>query len=339
MHVLGIETSCDDTCAAVVVDGTRVLSNVVSSQIDLHAAFGGVVPEIASRRHVELITAIIGQALDRAHMSIGDVDAIAVTQGPGLLGSLVVGIAAAKAIAVAIDKPIVAVDHLESHIYANFLGKEPPKFPFLVLVVSGGHTDLMLVRDHTDVTILGRTRDDAAGEAFDKGARLLGLAYPGGPAIQRLAMEGDAHAVKFPIAHLGGKLEFSFSGVKSELARRMTRAEDSTRPEDLAASYQHAIITPLISTTMAAAARYDVQTIAIAGGVAANRMLREGIALRAHTMRIAIALPDLIYCMDNAAMTAARGYFLLQANGPTALDFDAYATSRPHTQDIAARQV
>ena len=332
MVVLGIETSCDDTCAAVVCDGTRVLSNVVSSQHDLHAAFGGVVPEVASRRHVELITAVIDAALAGAHLHLNDVDAIAVTQGPGLLGSLVVGIAAAKALAVATGKPIVALDHLDSHIYAAFLGPDPPSFPFLALVVSGGHSDLVLAREHGNLEILGRTRDDAAGEAFDKGARLLGLGYPGGPAIQNLAEGGDDAAVAFPVADLGGRLEFSFSGVKSELARRVERAEGTEMPADIAASYQRAIVTPLVGTAIAAAEAHGLGTIVLVGGVAANRRLRGELVRAADERDIRVVLADPAYCMDNAAMTASCGYYTLTTRGGSPLGFDAYATARSTTE-------
>jgi N6-L-threonylcarbamoyladenine synthase len=333
MMVLGIETSCDDTCAAIVGDGTRVLSDVVSSQADVHAAFGGVVPEVASRRHIEAISVIVDAALTQAGVRLGDVEAIGVTQGPGLLGSLVVGIAAAKALAVAIGRPIVAVDHLESHIYANFLGPDPPPFPFLALVVSGGHSDLVLAEGHGRFTIVGRTRDDAAGEAFDKAARILGMGYPGGPAIEQLAKRGDENAVTFPVADLGGALEFSFSGVKSELARTVARGGGAD-PADLAASYQKAIVTPLVDITVEAARRFGISRIALAGGVAANERLRTELTRRAADEGIGVILPDQAYCMDNAAMVASCAYFTLEAVGPSRLDFDAYATFRPTTESL-----
>jgi N6-L-threonylcarbamoyladenine synthase len=319
--ILALETSCDETAAAVVTDDGRVLSNVVSSQADLHARYGGVVPEIASRRHLELVSPVVREALGVAGVSLDDVDRVAVTQGPGLIGALLVGLQTAKAIAWSRRLPLVPVDHLYGHVASLFLGPEPLEPPFLCLLASGGHTKLLDVQEHDRWNVLGSTLDDAAGEAFDKGARLLGLGYPGGAAIDRLAREGDADAFSFPVARLEG-LDFSFSGVKTALlyAVRDLGADAETRRPDLAASYQRAIVRALVERTQEAAARIGAQRIAVVGGVAANSELRGSLA--------AAALAPLELCTDNAAMIASAARYAKAVPYPRYLALDAYA-SRP----------
>src|SRR5688572_9185624 len=273
--ILGVETSCDETAAALVTSGGEIRANVVSSQADLHARYGGVVPEVASRRHLELVSPVVQEALGEAGASLEDVDTVAVTQGPGLVGALLVGLSAAKALAWARGLPLAPVDHLHGHVASLFLEPDPVEPPFLCLLASGGHTLLLDVRDHAGYRLLGTSIDDAAGEAFDKGARLLGLGYPGGREIDRLAQEGDADAFSFPVARLDG-LDFSFSGVKTALLYtvRDLGAEAETRKADLAASYQRAIVRALAERTLAAAEREGHDTIAVVGGVAANSELR-----------------------------------------------------------------
>jgi N6-L-threonylcarbamoyladenine synthase len=317
--MLGIETSCDETAAALVTAAGEIRSNVVASQADLHARFGGVVPEIASRRHLELVTPVIREALDRADATLDDVEAVAVTQGPGLVGALLVGLSAAKALAWARGLPLVPVDHLHGHVASLYLAPRPVEPPFLCLLASGGHTLLLDVRDHAGYRVLGTSIDDAAGEAFDKGARLLGLGYPGGAAIDALAQEGDADAFSFPIASLDG-LDFSFSGVKTALLYTVRDLGDEAdrRQADLAASYQRAIVRALVERTQAAAEREQHETIAVVGGVAANSELRA-------------ALPDarfapLPLCTDNAAMIASAGRYGSPLPYPRFLDLDAYAS-------------
>lgn len=348
MIVLGIETSCDETSAAVVGDGRRVLSSVISSQFELHRAHGGVVPELAARRHVTAIIPVVEQALRDAGVERGDLDAIAVTQGPGLAGALVVGMNAAKAMAYALGRPLVTVNHLEAHIYANWLGDpgaEPPEptFPLLCLLVSGGHTELILMTGHGRFRHLGRTLDDAAGEAFDKGARLLGLGFPGGPAIQEAAKAGNPHAFALPRAWLPNTYDFSFSGLKSALLRltepmRLPDLEGEEkrsqsnppgpfrehRPPvyrsdapipDLAASFQLAIAEPLAVKAAQAAEEFEVETVVLAGGVAANALLRERleheIAERLGP-RVTVRFPRLTWCTDNAAMVAGAAAWVIR---------------------------
>jgi N6-L-threonylcarbamoyladenine synthase len=318
--ILGIETSCDETAAAVVTGDGGLLSNVVASQAELHARYGGVVPEVASRRHLELISPVVRDALDRAGAALDDVDSVAVTQGPGLVGALLVGISAAKAIAWARRLPLVPVDHLQGHVASLYLGDEPVEPPFLCLLASGGHTLLIAVRAHGMREILGTTLDDAAGEAFDKGARLLGLGYPGGAAIDRLARTGDPTAHEFPVARVPG-LDFSFSGLKTALfytVRELLPSELEGRRADLAASYQRAIVRALVERTCAAAERAGLERIAVVGGVAANSELRE-------------ALPDAAFaplelCTDNAAMIASAARFSRPLQYPRYLALDAYAS-------------
>ncbi len=319
--ILALETSCDETAAAVLADDGRVLSSLVSSQATLHAQYGGVVPEIASRRHLELVTPVLRQALDDAGASVDDVEQVAVTQGPGLVGALLVGLSAAKAIAWARRLPLVPVDHLDGHVASLYLAPDPVEPPFLCLLASGGHTLLLAVRDHGRSERLGTTLDDAAGEAFDKGARLLGLDYPGGAEIDRLAQTGDADAFSFPVARVAG-LDFSFSGLKTALlyaVRDLGEEETERRRADLAASYQHAIVRALVGRAREATAATGLERIAVVGGVAANSALRA-------------ALPDarfapLAYCTDNAAMIASAARYAEAVEYPRYLDLDAYASA------------
>jgi N6-L-threonylcarbamoyladenine synthase len=319
--ILALETSCDETAAAVLTDDGRLLSNIVSSQADLHARYGGVVPEIASRRHLELVSPVVREALGVADVSLDEVDRVAVTQGPGLIGALLVGLQTAKAIAWSRRLPLVPVDHLHGHVASLFLRPEPLEPPFLCLLASGGHTKLLHVQEHDRWNVLGSTLDDAAGEAFDKGARLLGLGYPGGAAIDRLAREGDAEAFAFPVAKLEG-LDFSFSGVKTALlyAVRDLGADAEAQRPNLAASYQRAIVRALVERTQEAAARIGAQRIAVVGGVAANSELRGSLA--------AAALAPLDLCTDNAAMIASAARYAKAVPYPRYLALDAYA-SRP----------
>ena len=317
--ILAIETSCDETAAALAVDG-RVLSSVVSSQARLHERYGGVVPEIASRRHLELVTPVVRDALEQADVALDDVEQVAVTQGPGLVGALLVGLSAAKAIAWAGRRPLVPVDHLDGHVASLYVEPDPLQPPFLCLLASGGHTLLLAVPEHGRSERLGTTLDDAAGEAFDKGARLLGLGYPGGAEIDRLAREGDAEAFSFPVARVPG-LDFSFSGLKTALlyaVRELGEEETERRRSDLAASYQSAIVRALAGRAREASAKTGLERIAVVGGVAANSSLRE-------------ALPEarfapLELCGDNAAMIASAARFADAVPYPDYLALDAYAS-------------
>jgi N6-L-threonylcarbamoyladenine synthase len=318
--ILGIETSCDETAAALVTGDGEIRANVVSSQADLHARYGGVVPEVASRRHLELVTPVIREALHDATATLDDVDRIAVTQGPGLIGALLVGVAAAKAIAWSRQLPLVAVDHLNGHVASLYLQPNAIEPPFLCLLASGGHTMLIDVRDYTDHAIIGSTRDDAAGEAFDKGARLLGLGYPGGRELDKTARDGDPTAYDFPVARVPGH-DFSFSGLKTALlyaTRDLTEQELADRRADLAASYQRAIVTALVQRTREAAAQLDATQIAVVGGVAANSELRAELA--------DAALAPLALTTDNAAMIASAARFLEPVPYPGYLGLDAYAS-------------
>ncbi len=314
MKVLGIETSCDETCAAVVVDGRKPASNVIASQVDLHKCFGGVVPEVASRRHVEVITAVVESSLSEAGMTLRDVDAIAVTRGPGLEGSLLVGVCAAKAYALALDVPLVGVNHIEGHLHSVFLQEPQPEFPLLCLVVSGGHSDIILMRDHGDYLLLGQTRDDAAGEAFDKIGRFLGLGYPGGPAIDRAARSGDPHRFDFPRTRFPNSFDFSFSGLKTAVVRQvqgLNGAESDATVADIAASFQEAVVDMLVENTLEAARETGVTTVSLGGGVAANSSLRKRMSEEADTRGLHLLLPAPELCTDNAAMIASAGYYRL----------------------------
>jgi N6-L-threonylcarbamoyladenine synthase len=319
--ILGIETSCDETSAALVTSDGRVRANVVSSQAELHARFGGVVPEIASRRHLELLVPVVEEALARAEATLDEVEAVAVTQGPGLIGALLVGVAAAKAIAWSRRLPLVPVDHLHAHVAALYLEPLAVEPPFLCLLASGGHTLLLDVRDRSGFRVVGTTLDDAAGEAFDKGARLLGLGYPGGAALDRLAREGDPGAYRFPVARVGGH-DFSFSGLKTALltaVRDLGPADLDARRADLAAGYQHAIVRALVERTLAAAEELGAGAIAVVGGVAANSELRASLG--------DAALAPLELCTDNAAMVASAARYATRLRSPDYLGHDAYPSA------------
>jgi N6-L-threonylcarbamoyladenine synthase len=331
IRTLGIETSCDDTGAAVVADGRRILSNVLLSQNELHARYGGVFPEMASRSHVETIEPTIRRALEEAHLSVGELDAVAVTRGPGLAGSLVVGVNAAKGLALAANLPFLGIHHLEAHIYSLWLGREEEdSFPVLCLIVSGGHTDLYLMDGHGRYRRLGRTLDDAAGEAFDKVARLLGLPYPGGPAIEEAARGGDPDAIHFPRAWLENTWDFSFSGLKTAVLREVRRRQPDLKagvdaPEpglpvpNLAASFQAAVVDVLTQKTVRAARELAAKEILVAGGVSANQELRAALQ---KTAPCPVRTPPLELCTDNAAMVAAAGHFRFQAGQRTPLNVD-----------------
>ena len=320
--ILGLETSCDDTCAAVVTDDGEIRSNVIASQGLLHARYGGVVPEIASRHHLELINAVTADALERAGIRLADVSMVAVTQGPGLIGALLVGVSSAKALAASRRLALVPVDHLHGHVTASMLWPDAIEPPFLCLVASGGHTFLARVDEPGAYTVLGQTLDDAAGEAFDKGARLLGLGYPGGPEVDRLAREGDPDAYHFPRS-APGELDFSFSGLKTSLLYRLRDEPDADRA-DLAASYQRAIVTALVCRVKGALEREGLERLAIGGGVAANSELREAVAGSDATVWV----PPVELCTDNAAMIAGAARFLEPLPYPDYLALDASARLR-----------
>jgi N6-L-threonylcarbamoyladenine synthase len=322
--ILGIETSCDDTCAAIVTAGGRILSNVVASQGLLHERYGGVVPEIASRRHLELMDAVTADALESSGASLDDVRSVAVTRGPGLIGALLVGVSSAKALAAARELPLTPVNHLHGHVVASTLGENPIEPPFLSLVASGGHTFVARVDDPSTHTVLGQTLDDAAGEAFDKGARILGLEYPGGPVIDRLAREGDPAAFDFPRSLPGDGLDFSFSGLKTALlyrVRDLGEQEAERRKADLAASYQRAIVDVLEARARQAIEREGLSRFAIGGGVAANSEWRA----RAHELDAELWVPPMSLCTDNAAMIAGASRFAQPLAYPNYLDLDASA--------------
>jgi N6-L-threonylcarbamoyladenine synthase len=322
--ILALETSCDDTCAAVVTRGGEVLANVVSSQ-GVHARFGGVVPELASRHHLELVNAVVDDALDRAGTDLDGIGTVAVTQGPGLVGALLVGVATAKGLAAARELPLAPVDHLQGHVAANFLAPAPMDPPFTCLIASGGHTLLARVREHGGYELLGQTLDDAAGEAFDKGARLLGLGYPGGPALSRLALEGDRGAFSFPVASRVGGLDFSFAGLKTALlyaVRDLGPERTRERAADLAASYEEAIVSALMLRVERALDGDPDPRLAIGGGVAANRLLRE----RASALGVPVHVPPPELCTDNAAMIGSAARWVEPVAFPGYLALDAYAT-------------
>jgi len=323
MRVLGIETSCDETAAAVVEDGSRILSNKIASQIEIHARYGGIVPEVASRQHILSIVPIVEQAMAEAGARWADLSGVAVTAGPGLAGSLLVGMNAAKAIAFARGLPITGINHLEGHIYASWLNYPRIEFPLVCLIVSGGHSDLVLMKGHGNYVLLGRTRDDAAGEAFDKAARILDLGYPGGPAIERAAEEG-LDSLRLPRAWLRGSDDFSFSGIKTALLRMVESGEVSSAA-DAAASFQAAVVEVLVTKTVAVAGKHRVKSIMVVGGVASNKYLRRQM-LRASPVEVLIPEPAL--CTDNAAMIAACGYYRLQAGKVDGLDLDVFPSMK-----------
>jgi N6-L-threonylcarbamoyladenine synthase len=320
--VLGIETSCDETAAAVVMGGNDVLSSVVASQLDVHARFGGVVPEIASRAHVEAMTPVIARAIDESGVPIERINAIAATVGPGLIGALLVGVSTAKAMALALDLPFVGVNHLEAHLYAALLDDPLVQFPMLVLLVSGGNTLFVEMRGHGDYSIIGQTIDDAAGEAFDKVARFLGLGYPGGPAIDSVARTGSAGAIEFPRAMLHDGLDVSFSGLKTAVINHV-RKNPSVSTADVAASFQVACVDVLVVKARRAAKQIGARTVAIGGGVAANSLLRAEMQAMCESDQLHLVLPSMSMCTDNAAMIASAGWYRLRSDGPSAPDTGA----------------
>ena len=309
--IIGIESSCDETAASVVRDGREVLSNVIASQIDIHQKFGGVVPEVASRKHLEIINTVIDQALNEANVSLEDIDAVAVTYAPGLVGALLVGVSAAKALSYAINKPLIGVHHIRGHICANFIAHKDLKPPFVCLVASGGHSHIIHVKDYTEFEILGQTRDDAAGEAFDKVARVLGLGYPGGPKIDKCAKEGNPEAYNFKRVSFGDdNFDFSFSGIKTgviNLLHNLEQKGETYKKEDIAASFQKSVCDVLSDNLISAAKKVGCTKIAIAGGVAANSLLRDVIESKKGNMEF--YYPPMVLCTDNAAMIACSGYY------------------------------
>jgi N6-L-threonylcarbamoyladenine synthase len=327
MIVLGIESSCDETAAAVLADGRRVLSSVIASQDAIHAPYGGVVPELASRRHLEVIVPVVEKALADAHVRLPDLDGIAVTQGPGLVGSLLVGCAVAKSLAYVHRLPLVPVNHLEGHIYATFLTEDPPEHPFLALVVSGGHTALYRAPAPLEYSLVGQTRDDAAGEAFDKVAKLLGLGFPGGPVIERMAATGDPRAITFPLAQMSdGAPDFSFSGIKTSVSLYVKQRGGSLGPTeiaDVAASFQAAVVKMLVRKTVKAALHHGIKRIVLTGGVAANGPLRQALEAAAMEHGLRLHIPPRHLCTDNAAMVTAAGTARLVAGERAPLSLNA----------------
>lgn len=336
MRVLGIESSCDETAAAVVEDGLRLRSNVIASQVDLHARFGGIVPEIASRLHVERMNPVIQQALNDAGLTLAEIGGIAVTNRPGLIGSLLVGVCAAKALAFSRGLPLVGVHHIEGHIFANFLADGEVRVPAVALIASGGHTELYYVRGPHDYQVLGRRRDDAAGEAFDKGARALGLGNAGGAALNQLASRGDPARVRFPRALMEDSLDFSFSGLKTALLRFQERNDDPVSREDMAASFQQAIVDVLVAKALRAATLTGVTTLLVGGGVAANTRLQEQMRREAEARGIVASFPPRELCTDNAAMIAAAGHSRLAAGMMDDMELETFARSPLTVEAYAA---
>lgn len=331
MIVLGIESSCDETAAAVVEGGTTIRSSVVSSQVDIHHRYGGVVPELASRKHMEAIVPVVEEALDSARMPLAGIEAIAVTRGPGLVGALLVGFSFAKSMAYALAIPWVGVNHLEGHINSVFLEPDPPSFPFVALLVSGGHTSIYYVTDHTSAELMGQTRDDAAGEAFDKVAKMLNLGYPGGAVIDNLAKQGDPAKIKFPRSYLDkSTFDFSFSGIKSAVHRYIAEHPDRYEKQiaDIAAGFQEAVLEVLSYKAVRAARERNCRQIALVGGVAANSRLREMLAADAAEKGITVFTPHLKLCGDNAAMIAAAGYHYLKAGMFNGIQDDVFSRNR-----------
>ncbi len=332
IKILAVESSCDETAAAVVENGRKVLSNVIYSQIDLHTLYGGVVPEIASRKHIEKINPVIEQALSDAGVGLKELDAVAVTYGPGLVGPLLVGVSAAKSLAYAAGLPLIGVHHIEGHVSANFLEHPDLEPPFLCLIVSGGHTHLVIMKDYGEYEILGRTHDDAAGEAYDKVARAIGLGYPGGPKIDKVAKEGDPKAIAFPRAKVDDcPYDFSFSGLKSAVLNYLNQAEmkgEEINRNDVAASFQAAVVDVLVDKTMHAAKEYGFKKVALAGGVASNSALRAGMKAACEKRGLEMIYPSPIYCTDNAAMIGAAAYYEFLKGNFSGLDLNAIPNLR-----------
>ncbi|MEW6291495.1 MAG: tRNA (adenosine(37)-N6)-threonylcarbamoyltransferase complex transferase subunit TsaD [Thermodesulfobacteriota bacterium] len=340
MIILGIESSCDETAAAVMEDDRRLLANVVNSQIDLHGIYGGVVPELASRKHLEDIYPVVAQALQQAGITLDQVDGLAITQGPGLIGSLLVGLSFAKALALVKKIPYVGVDHMAGHLFSVFLGENKPVFPYIALIASGGHSSIFYVTDYFHYRLVGRTRDDAAGEAFDKVAKILDLPYPGGPIISELSKNGDPAAIHFPRSWLEpDSLDFSFSGIKTSVANYVKQnpplrmAGDDRRlsgaaTADICASFQEAVVDVLVGKTMKAARHHNVENVVLAGGVAANPRLREVFRQEGGKEGFTVYMPPQKFCTDNAAMIALAGFYLFPHQAVTTLDMDVYSRSR-----------
>lgn len=327
IKILAIESSCDETSAAVVVNGRKVLSNVIASQISTHEKFGGVVPEVASRKHIEVISTVVEEALNEAKVTIDEIDAIGVTYGPGLVGALLVGLQYAKGLAYATGKPLIGVNHIEGHISANFIEYKELKPPFMCLVVSGGHTFIVYMKDYGVFEVIGETRDDAAGEAFDKVARAIGLGYPGGPKIDRVSKEGNENAIKFPRANFhNDSLDFSFSGVKSAVLNYLNNKkmkDESVNEKDVAASFQKAVVDVLVDNTIKACKIKKVDKVAVAGGVASNSCLRKTLIEKCKKENIDVMIPPLILCTDNAAMIGSAAYFEYKRGKTSSLDINA----------------
>lgn len=332
INILAIETSCDETAASVVRNGREVLSNIISSQIEIHKIYGGVVPEIASRRHIEKINQVIEEALKEANVTLDDIDAIGVTYGPGLVGALLVGVATAKAISFAANKPLIGVHHIEGHVSANYIENKELEPPFLCLIVSGGHTHLVLVKDYGEYEVIGKTRDDAAGEAYDKVARAIGLGYPGGPKIDKLAKEGNSRAIVFPRAHIeGAPYDFSFSGLKSAVLNYLNSCEmkhEDINRADVAASFQEAVVDVLVSKTIQAAKDYNMKKVAIAGGVAANSALQKAMKEPCIEHGFEYYHPSPVFCTDNAAMIGCAAYYEYINGRLSGLDLNAVPNLR-----------
>lgn len=328
MNILGIESSCDETSVAIISDN-KLTANLVSSQ-DFHTNYGGVVPELSSRAHLQIIIPLLKDALKQSQLELKDIDVIAATAGPGLVGALLVGLTFAKGLSYSLNKPFIPVNHIEGHIYSGFLMEDKPEFPMLVNVVSGGHTLLLLVKNDTEIVKLGTTVDDAAGEAFDKVAKMLGLGYPGGPKIQKAGSEGDAFKVNFPVADLSGRYDFSFSGLKTSVLRYIQKefGDSSKIPDNeknnIAASFQHAVIRALIRNSERALKDFDVKTISVVGGVAANKPLKESFQALADKYSKKLVVPAMSFCGDNAAMIAYRALKIYESGKRFTLDYNAY---------------
>jgi len=331
VRILALETSCDETAASIVENGRTIVSNIVFSQIDLHALYGGVVPEIASRAHVEACDRVVDEALKAANMQLSDVDALAVTYGPGLVGALLTGVSCMKGLAWAANKPLIPVNHIEGHVSANYITHPDLKPPFVCLVVSGGHSHLVRVNDYGDYTLLGQTMDDAAGEAFDKAARVLSLPYPGGPRIDALAEEGNPHAMALPHPHTPGRYDYSFSGMKTAFLNAANKLEMKGEPlpkADMAASFRHAVVSALVEKAILAAKETKAPALAMAGGVSANRLLRRMMQEEADKAGIPLYMPKLNLCTDNAAMIASASYFRLMKGETAPLTLNAMPALR-----------